>query len=520
MAGLAITPRRLSEPRTAAVRPITIAITAIGGQGGGVLADWIVSLAEAGGYLAQYTSVAGVAQRTGATIYYLELFPAAAAQAEGRDPVLALMPVNGDVDVVLAAELMEAGRALTRGLVTADRTILIASSHRIYGIAEKTAMGDGLAKADPMVELIARRAKRVVMFDMAELAEHHGSVISAVLFGALAGAEVLPFPASAYEAAIEAGGVGVKASLVAFQAGMEQARSGRPISGVDDGQGGSPALHPTPTTAAGHALLSRIDQTYPTQARPVLAEGVKRLADYQDVLYAAEYLDRLLPVLAADREAGGPARDFQLTDEAARGLALWMSYEDAVRVADIKTRRARFARVRAEVKAGGKDLVYMSEFMHPRLEEFCDTLPASLGAWLGATAWAQRLLKPLFASGRRVPTGKLRGFILLYLLAALRPTRRASLRYRRETAAMNAWLSRIAAAARIDYGLAVEVVLCQTLVKGYGDTHARGMRSFDAIMAEFDAGRADAARVRTLRDAALADEAGETLKGQLAASAA
>ncbi|MDB5467849.1 MAG: indolepyruvate oxidoreductase subunit, partial [Phenylobacterium sp.] len=111
MAQFEVTPRRSAGPVQApaqAVRPITIAITAIGGQGGGVLADWIVSLADANGYLAQYTSVAGVAQRTGATIYYLELFPEAAARAAAREPVLALMPVMGDVDVVLAAELMEA----------------------------------------------------------------------------------------------------------------------------------------------------------------------------------------------------------------------------------------------------------------------------------------------------------------------------------------------------------------------------------------------------------------------------
>ena len=56
-------------------RAITIAILAMGGEGGGVLADWIVDLAEQAGYLAQLTSVPGVAQRTGATIYYLEIFP-------------------------------------------------------------------------------------------------------------------------------------------------------------------------------------------------------------------------------------------------------------------------------------------------------------------------------------------------------------------------------------------------------------------------------------------------------------
>ena len=58
-----------------AQRPITIAILAMGGEGGGVLAEWIVDVAEHAGYIAQMTSVPGVAQRTGATNYYVELFP-------------------------------------------------------------------------------------------------------------------------------------------------------------------------------------------------------------------------------------------------------------------------------------------------------------------------------------------------------------------------------------------------------------------------------------------------------------
>lgn len=53
-------------------RPITMAVLAMGGEGGGVLADWCIDIAEHSGYWAQTTSVPGVAQRTGATIYYLE----------------------------------------------------------------------------------------------------------------------------------------------------------------------------------------------------------------------------------------------------------------------------------------------------------------------------------------------------------------------------------------------------------------------------------------------------------------
>src|ERR1700756_2788462 len=132
-------------------KAITIAILAMGGEGGGVLADWIVDLAERSGYYAQTTSVPGVAQRTGSTIYYIELFSEAAVRHAGKDPVLALMPVPGEVDIVIASELMEAGRAVQRNLVTPDRTTLIASTHRVYSMIEKTAIGDGRVDDEALI---------------------------------------------------------------------------------------------------------------------------------------------------------------------------------------------------------------------------------------------------------------------------------------------------------------------------------------------------------------------------------
>src|SRR5579859_4548851 len=95
-------------------RPIAIAVLAMGGQGGGVLVDWIVALTEGQGWLTQSTSVPGVAQRTGATVYYVETIQ---GDGSGRRPILSLMPVPGEVDIVIGAELMEAGRAMQRGFV-------------------------------------------------------------------------------------------------------------------------------------------------------------------------------------------------------------------------------------------------------------------------------------------------------------------------------------------------------------------------------------------------------------------
>ncbi|WP_440997237.1 indolepyruvate oxidoreductase subunit beta family protein [Arhodomonas sp. SL1] len=491
-------------------RPISIAIQAMGGQGGGVLADWIVGLAESQGYLAQTTSVPGVAQRTGATLYYVEIFPEHAVRQAGRDPVLALMPMPGDVDIVIAAELMEAGRAVQRGIVTPDRTTLIASTHRVYAIGEKTAMGDGILDDSKVVEAGEAAAKEFIYFDMARVAEEHGSVISATLFGALAGCRRLPFERAAFEEAIRRGGIGVEASLAAFADAYERAQ-GEPEA--PDHSQPAPA-EPQPRHPLLKEQLERVRTRFPGVAHFNVVEGMRRLADYQDPEYAKEYVDRLEAVLELDEAQGGEARDYLLTVEAARYLALWMSYEDTIRVADLKTRASRFRRFRDEVRAREDQLVYVTEFMHPRIEEICDTLPAPLGRRLLHSPRLQRPLTPFTRKGRKVRTATLSGFLLLWTVSRMRRWRRSTLRYKEEAARIEAWLERARRAAEADYPLAVEIVRCQRLVKGYGDTHARGLANFHTIMEAIDGYRGDeqpAEVVRRLREAALADEDGAKL---------
>ncbi len=491
-------------------RPINIAIAAMGGQGGGVLADWIVAMAEHADFLAQTTSVPGVAQRTGATIYYLEIFPRAALDDSALEPVMALMPAPGDVDVVIAGEIVEAGRSLLRGIVTPDRTTLISSSHRDYAINEKMEMGDGRADLEKMIAATSDAAKQLICFDMAKLAEDTGSVISSVLFGALAGAEVLPFLREQFEATIERSGVAVKSNLAGFKAGFDGVRtpsaSAKPTVL-------SPAVVTT-THPQVAAMLSRVEATFPPPARTLVVEGIRRLIDYQDLQYAGLYLNRLGPVVKADEAHGGADNDYRLSAETARYLALWMSYEDTIRVADLKTRASRFERFRTEVKAEPEQLVYVQEFMHPRVEEICDTLPAWLGALVLKTPMLRGFIGLFCGSGRRIPTTKLSGFLLLYGIAGLKRWRRGTYRYQVEAANMERWLNDVATTAVHDNALAVEVAECQRLIKGYGDTHARGTRSFNRIMDALDAIRKapnGAQRVRELRAAALADEFGNTL---------
>jgi len=96
-------------------RPITMLIAALGGEGGGVLTQWIVSAAAQAGFPVQSTSIPGVAQRTGATTYYVEILPTKIADLNGKRPVLALTPGVGDIDIAVASELLESGRTVANG---------------------------------------------------------------------------------------------------------------------------------------------------------------------------------------------------------------------------------------------------------------------------------------------------------------------------------------------------------------------------------------------------------------------
>ena len=390
-------------------KPLSIAILAMGGQGGGVLADWIVALAEAQGWVAQSTSIPGVAQRTGATIYYIEML----ATHGGRLPTLSLMPSPGDVDIVLAAEFMEAGRSILRGLVTPDRTTLIASTHRAYAVVEKEKPGDGIGNPVLVGDATDIAAKKTIAFDMQTLAENNGSVISSALFGALAATKVLPFDREAFETTIKAGGKGVEASLRTFAAAHDRARE-KPRDAILQSAPKRFDVMPKATGRAElDALLARIRTAFPEAAHAMLFAGVKKLVDFQDPAYAAAYLDRMSKLHGQDLAHGESGNGYSFTIEAAKYLAVAMAYDDVIRVADLKIRPSRIERVRHEVGAKADQLVYTTEFMHPRVEELIGACPKNLGLWIEAHPKLLSSLDRIINRGRRVRTGTILWFLAL-----------------------------------------------------------------------------------------------------------
>jgi len=369
------------------VRPITILIAALGGEGGGVLTNWIVAAAAGQGLPVQSTSIPGVAQRTGATTYYIEIFPTPWRELGDRRPVLGLSPGVGDVDLVVASELLEAGRAIAGGFVTRDRTLLIGSTSRSYLVVEKMAMADGRYDSERLVKAIEQHARAALLVDMEALAKKSGTIVNAVMLGLIAGSGSLPLPVEAFEAAVRQEGKAADANLRGFKAGLDAARAGAAQVGAT-----SPEKRGRSSTASLGEIEREIATTMPAAAQDIVREGSRRLAAYQDLAYVRLYLDRLAAIRAADMDAGADGR---LLRETARHLAVRMSFEDVIRVAQAKIDPARFARIAGELKVKPGEPFTVAEFLKPGIEETCSLLPPRLAepilAYAARRGWLGRV---------------------------------------------------------------------------------------------------------------------------------
>src|SRR5450759_742654 len=108
-------------------------------------------------------------------------------------------------------------------------------------------------------------------------------------------------------------------------------------------------------------------------------------------------------------------------------------------------------------------------------------MPAPVWRWVLRSKLVKAFLARLTSRGRMVRTTSLRGFLLLYCVASLKPFRRGSLRYDREMRFLTQWLEIVRRAADIDVSLAIGLAHLRNLVKGYGDTYERGRFKYQTI---------------------------------------
>jgi len=500
---------------------LSLLIPAVGGQGGGVLSEWVVDAALLDGFPVHGTWIPGVAQRTGSTTYYVELYTERGAE----EPAFSLYPVPGALDVLVAPEFLEVGRMIELGFVSPSRTVVIASTHRLLSIHEKIATGRAIYPQEGLRRAAETAARRLVAFDALALAREHGTEANAVLLGALAGTGVFPVAESAFRQAIERKGVAVTSNLAGFELGLRLVREG---DAAGRASGEAPSLDTALALGASPEALpadirSQIEGM-PRDVREIVVRGVHRLIDYQDVGYAREYLDRLRPFVPG---AAATAAQTEVASAVGRYLALWMSYEDAVRVADLKTRASRFARIREDARAGRAEIV-VTDYLKPDLDEIWGVLPDRLVRPLAR--WAERRWphgRPTL--GQHVRTTTVSGFLRVWLLARLKPLRRISYRAREEHARIARWLEAVRTCAALDTALAVEMARAAQIVKGYGDVRRRMLALHEQLVravlqsAQLEAGRGRGFEVSTalaarLRGLVLAGPDGEAQVPHVAAA--
>jgi indolepyruvate ferredoxin oxidoreductase beta subunit len=439
-------------------RPICVLLGALGGQGGGVMVDWLVNAAKIAGYPAQATSTPGVAQRTGATTYYFELFP---ERNLVENPIFTFFPASDDLDIMIAMEPTEAGRAIERGFVT-DFTTVITTTDRVYSTSEKVSAGDGRIDVVPVIEAIKKAAKRLIQLDITALSAGSSARGNAITFGAVIGSGILPLTPEDCKTAIKAKGVAVDSNLAGFDIGFNAAE--RDIQ---------PKQHDTSHAfnKAPSEFFSEIS-IFPPIARNIIEHGVDRLIDYQGPNYAREYLKRLKRISDIDKD-----QTKKLTSEMARHLARWMSYEDVIRVAQLKTRPKRLLKIRNELSASPNTPLKLTDYFKPGRDEVLGVVPKSL-SWL---------VPPLTKGiALHIPTGSVFGFALLKFLSVLKPVRSITNQYIEEQKAIEQWLDAVVKASSHDYRLACQLANLAILARGYGNVRKTGMGKLNLLFTDWE----------------------------------
>jgi indolepyruvate ferredoxin oxidoreductase, beta subunit len=349
------------------------------------------------------------------------------------------------------------------------------------------------------------------IFDMGAVASECATIVSAVMLGAIAGSGLFPFAREDYENVVRAGGgKSAEASLRGFSRAFEICHCG------PDPQ--SSAAPPSSGLRVKPAMTAF--ENFPPQVHDLLSLGHARMLEYQGAAYAKLYLQRLHQVLDAEHAADpGGRHAFATTREMARWLALWMAFDDIVRVADLKSRASRWQRVKREVKAADDDLLRVYDHFKPGVPEFAALLPAPLANRLvqwdrarvrqGKTSWALPL---------KVGTHTVFGMLALRTLAALKWLRVRGSRYANEQAMIGKWLDGVVQGLQRDWQLGHEMALCGRLIKGYGATNERGKENLLHVLdhlSQLPSPRAAAQAVAAAREAALADDAGKALDAAL-----
>lgn len=464
---------------------LKILLPAVGGQGGGVLTEWIFQAFLKEGYEVQGISLPGLSQRGGSTVYYLE---ASAASANSHEIIFSQHPVPGDVDVIISQEFLELGRMLEQGYGS-DKTTIVSSTHRIYSTLEKLPLGSGIYSEENLYSIAREFSSEFIGIDALNLAKNHDMserAVNAILLGALCSSDSLPLEKVSYLSAIEDVGISVEDNIKAFNIGFGYVNARRTANDNKHKETGIEILCnkygiPDKKIKKVSEFITPLQQRIPLRLHEILNEAVVRLCDYQGLWYAQIFLDHINRIV--DQESNGTDNSYRLTETVIKNLALLMSYEDGIRVAELKIRKDRFERIKKDMVIGDKQLFHVVDYLKPDSEEIYGLLPNAVvnpALRLLATSPMAKLRrgKPSLTFTQTPVTSSFSGFFRMWLIARFKPLRPYSYRYRKEHEVIDKYLSSVHFYADVDYELGCMVAKGGSIIKGYGRVRRRTIDTF------------------------------------------
>ena len=458
---------------------ITILIPAVGGQGGAVLTEWLINALEIEDFEVQGISLPGLSQRGGSTTFYIEAF----LKKSNENIVFSLYPLPGHVDLILSQELLELGRILKEGFGSKDTTI-VSSTHRIYSTQEKLPIASGIYSDEVLTKFAEEFSNNFIGVDLLKVAEDNGMnqlATNAILLGALSASFVLPVKKESYQKAIETVGVSSSSNLKAFTIGYDYVIKNKKDSQVqetDQSQDSEFNKYIKVKDADRiEKLKSGLSGKYPDFLIPLITEALYRLTDYQSAKYAESYLKKLEKFREIDQSA--PNNDFRLTEYVLKNLALLMSYEDGIRVSELKIRDERFKRIKKEMQIRDDQIFKVVDYLKPDAEEVYGLFPNIIVSpvlyLLDKLIWKNK--EPLTVA-QKPTTTSIFGFFRIWMLAKLKFMRPYSYRYKNEHKIIELYLASVEKFAEADYELGVLAAKSGSIIKGYGRVRRRTIDTF------------------------------------------
>jgi indolepyruvate ferredoxin oxidoreductase beta subunit len=461
------------------------------------------------GWRATSIGLLGLSQRAGTVTYYCEAVP-----GQGKAPITSVFATPGDVDLLIGQEFLELGRLVFGGFAAPGCSI-IGNSTRYLTTMEKMPAEGGIYDSSVIAKAVEGLApERHYIVDAQRLVTEAGLPMltsNALLLGAAIASPAFDLPRESFHQAIRDSEVNVKANIAAFDLGYDRVKDGTLPRMMVEGRavqdGGELARQrrgrlPDAKRAAYDKMLTDAVSRYGEKLHMVLAESLYRLIDYQDVAYAEDYLQRL------GRMAGRKGADSpQLLAAYAQHLGNWMTYEDVARVAQLKTRPERFARIQRDFGVTTQRYV-VTDYLVPDMEQILGGLPRPLARIVETVGrlFVSDLDKKKFPM--RVQTTGAWGHMLMRSIAVLKATRRYSRRYEQEQALLSRWEDVIVKMASKNSRLGILAADAGRLVKGYGRVRQDALTDFWAFLEEGLPRVADLA----MTDAEIDDLGGRALK--------